>query len=103
MRDDDYFEIDRAFDLLPHVVGASWAAVWFRMNKRIQPTPEEFRNKVVEYFKMLDLLVDSYPESGEFLEMASHVKRRHKEEIEKILTGKNPEIEKRFKRYVDYG
>ena len=103
MRDDDYFEIDRAFDLLPHVVGASWAAVWFRMNKRIQPTPEEFRNKVVEYFKMLELLVDSYPESGEFLEMASHVKRRHKEEIEKILTGKNPEIEKRFKRYVDYG
>ena len=100
---DDYFEIDRAFDLLPHVVGASWAAVWFRMNKRIQPTPEEFRNKVVEYFKMLDLLVDSYPESGGFLEMASHVKRRHKEEIEKILTGKNPEIEKRFKRYVDYG
>ena len=100
---DDCFEIDRAFDLLPHVVGASWAAVWFRMNKRIQPTPEEFRNKVVEYFKMLDLLVDSYPESGKFLEMTSHVKRRHKEEIEKILAGKNPEIEKRFKRYVDYG
>ena len=103
MRNDDCFEIDRAFDLLPHVIGASWAAVWFSMNKRIQPTPEEFRNKVVEYFKMLDLLVDSYPESGEFLEMALHVKRRHKEEIEKILTGKNPEIEKRFKRYVDYG
>ena len=103
MRDDYSFEIDRAFDLLPHVVGASWAAVWFRMNKRIEPTPEEFRNKVVEYFKMLDLLVDSYSTSGEFLEMASHVKQRHKEEIEKILTGKNPEIEKRFKRYVDYG
>ena len=103
MRDDYSFEIDRAFDLLPHVVGASWAAVWFRMNKRIEPTPEEFRNKVVEYFKMLDHLVDSYSTSGEFLEMASHVKQRHKEEIEKILTGKNPEIEKRFKRYVDYG
>jgi len=103
MRDDDCFEIDRAFDLLPHVVGASWAAVWFRMNKRRQPTPEEFRNKVVEYFKMLDVLVDSYPKSGEFLEMSSHVKRKHSEEIEKILSGKNPEIEKRFKRFVDYG
>jgi len=103
MRDDDYFEIDRAFDLLPHVVGASWAAVWFRMNKRRQPTPEEFRNKVVEYFKMLYVLVDSYPKSEEYLEMSSHVKRKHNEEIEKILAGKNPEIEKRFKRYVDYG
>ncbi|TLX72355.1 MAG: hypothetical protein E6L05_03395 [Thaumarchaeota archaeon] len=78
MRDDDYFEIDRAFDLLPHVVGASWAAVWFRMNKKRQPTPEEFRNKVVEYFEMLDLLVDSYPKSGKFLEMAAHVKQRNK-------------------------
>jgi len=103
MRDDDGFEIDRAFDLLPHVVGASWASVWFRMNKKSQPTQEEFRNKVVEYLKMLDVLVDSYPKSGEFLAMALHVKRRYNEEIENILAGKNPEIEKRFKRYVDYG
>ena len=103
MRDDDGFEIDRAFDLLPHVVGASWATVWFRMNKMRRPTQEEFRNKVVEYLQLLNALVDSYPKSGEFLEMISHLKRRHKEEIEKILSGKNPEIEKRFKRYVDYG
>ncbi len=103
MRDDDSFEIDRAFDLLPHVVGASWAVVWFRMNKIREPTQDEFRNKVVEYLKILDALVDSYPKSEEFLEMSSHVKRRYKEEIEKILSGKNLEIEKRFKRYVDYG
>ena len=51
MRDDDGFEIDRAFDLLPHVVGASWATIWFRMNKIKEPTQEEFRNKVVEYIK----------------------------------------------------
>ncbi len=31
MRNDERFEIERAFDLLPHVVGASWTAVWFRM------------------------------------------------------------------------
>lgn len=103
MRGDDGFEIDRAFDLLPHVVGASWAVVWFRMNKIRQPTPEEFRNKVVEYLKILDTLVDSYPKSAEFFEMTSHVKQRYNEEIERILTGKNSEIEKRFNRYVDYG
>jgi hypothetical protein len=103
MRDDDGFEIDRAFDLLPHVVGASWAVVWFRINNIRQPSQEEFRNKVVEYLQILDALIDSYPKSGEFLQMASHVKRRYKEELEKILAGKNPEIEKRFKRYVDYG
>ena len=27
MRNDERFEIQRAFDLLPHVVGASWATV----------------------------------------------------------------------------
>ena len=31
MRNDERFEIQRAFDLLPHVVGASWTTVWFRM------------------------------------------------------------------------
>ena len=103
MRDDDGFEIDRAFDLLPHVIGASWASVWFRINKIRKPTPDEFRNKVVEYFQLLSALIDSYPKSGEFLDMTSHVKRRYDEEIKKILDGKNPEIEKRFKRYVEYG
>ncbi len=103
MRDNDGFEIDRAFDLLPHVIGASWATVWFRMNRIRSPRGEEFRKKVVEYLKMLDSLVDSYPKTTEFQEMARHVRSRHNEEIEKILAGKNPEIEKRFKRYLDYG
>ena len=38
MRNDERFEIQRAFDLLPHVVGASWSAVWFRMNGVKKPT-----------------------------------------------------------------
>ena len=45
MRNDERFEIERAFDLLPHVVGASWTAVWFRMQGNKKPTREEFREK----------------------------------------------------------
>ena len=45
MRNDERFEIQRAFDLLPHVVGASWTAVWFRMKGIKKPTREEFREK----------------------------------------------------------
>jgi len=33
MIDDERFEIQSAFDLLPHVVGCSWATIWFRLNK----------------------------------------------------------------------
>ncbi|MFY9300411.1 MAG: hypothetical protein WAO91_04410 [Candidatus Nitrosotenuis sp.] len=103
MREDQRFEIERAYDLLPHVVGASWACVWFRLNRIKNPSKEEFRQKTVEFFSVLERLVESYPDIEGFSDMVSYMKNRHKEEIEKILEGKNPEIEKRYARYVDYG
>ena len=42
MIDYQRFEIQSAFDLLPHVVGCSWATIWFRLNKIKNPTREEF-------------------------------------------------------------
>jgi hypothetical protein len=103
MREDQSFEITRAYDLLPHVVGASWASIWFRMNRRSRPTKEEFREKVVEYFKMLEPLTSAFPQEENFKEISEYVKEKHQEEIRRILTGNNSEIEKRYKRYVDYG
>ncbi|TLX82034.1 MAG: hypothetical protein E6K98_06380 [Thaumarchaeota archaeon] len=103
MRDDEGFEIDRAYDLLPHVVGASWATIWFRMNRIRRPSQEEFRRKVAEYFKILDPLITLYPQNENFKEMIIHIKNRHQEEMDRILGGKNQEIEKRFKRYIEYG
>ena len=103
MRDDQRFEIQSAFDLLPHVVGCSWTTIWFRMNKIKNPTREEFREKVVEYFKMLEPLLEVYPKSENFKEITSYLNMRNVQELEKIINGKNPEIEKRYDRYVDYG
>ncbi len=103
MREGVGFEIDRAFDLLPHVVGASWATIWFRINRKRNPTKEEFRQKVAEYYNIIDPLVNVYPQDENFKEMRIHIKNRHNEELKRILTGNNPEIEKRFKRYLDYG
>lgn len=103
MRDDEGFEIDMAFELLPHVVGASWATIWFRMNRIRRPSVVDFRNKVVEYYKMLDPLVMSYSKEEKLSDMDRHVKRLYKQEMDRILEGKNQEIERRFKRYLDYG
>lgn len=103
MREDRRFEIERAYDLLPHVVGASWACIWFRLNEIKNPTKEEFRQKTVEFFSALEKLAEAYPDEGQFSDITSYMKNRYKEEIEKILEGKNPEIEKRYARYVDYG
>ena len=103
MRDDQRFEIQSAFDLLPHVVGCSWATIWFRMNKIKNPTREEFREKVVEYFKMLEPLLEVYPKNENFKEIVGYINNRNAQELGKITKGKNPEVEKRYDRYVDYG
>ena len=103
MRNDERFEIERAYDLLPHVVGASWACVWFRLNQIKKPTNEEFRQKVVEYFITLEDLGKIYPDTEEFSAINKYMKNRYKEEVENITLGKNQEVEKRFARYISYG
>ena len=103
MRDDQRFEIQSAFDLLPHVVGCSWATIWFRVNKIKNPTREEFREKVVEYFKWLEPLLEVYPKSENFKEIIDYINSRNAQELKKITKGKNPEVETRYDRYVDYG
>ena len=103
MRNDERFEIQRAFDLLPHVVGASWTAVWFRMNSIKKPTREEFREKTLEYLRLVEPVFDSYPNNKEFAEIVKYIEFRKNEEYSKIRSGENNEIETRYDRYVDYG
>lgn len=103
MRDDQRYEIERAFDLLPHVAGASWATLWFRLKGIRSPSAQEFREKTVQYFEKLDALYTSLPKDAEFEEITKFITWRRSHEIKRILEGSNPEIEKRYLRYVDYG
>jgi len=103
MREDQRFEIERAFDLLPHVVGASWAVIWFRLNKIKKPSREEFRNKVIENFDLLAPLFETLPYNEKFADIKNYIKTRQRVEIDKIKNGTNQEIEKRYDRYIDYG
>ena len=103
MRNDERFEIQRAFDLLPHVVGSSWAVVWFRMKGIKKPTREEYREKTMEYIKKIEPIFDSYPKEVEFEAINKYIEFRKKDEYEKIKLGENKEVEKRYDRYVDYG
>jgi hypothetical protein len=103
MRNDERFEIERAFDLLPHVVGSSWAVIWFRMKGVKKPTRDEYREKTLEFLKKIEPIFDSYPKEEEFADICKYIDFRKNEEYEKILSGENKEIEKRYDRYVDYG
>ena len=103
MRDEQKFEIERALDLLPHVVGGSWAMVWFRLKEIKNPTKEEFREKVIEFFLDIDPLFKSFKTDESLNEINSYIENRLKNEKEKIKLGENKEIEKRYQRYIDYG
>ena len=103
MRDDEKFEIIRALDLLPHIVGASWAMLWFRMKKMKTPTKEEFREKTIEYFSEIQPLMESFDNKKEFEEINRYMKNRFENEKKIIKNGKNTEVEKRYQRYLDYG
>jgi hypothetical protein len=103
MRDDQRYEIQRAFDQLPHVVGSAWAVIWFRMKGIKKPTREEYREKVLEYFKMVEPVFYAYPKDKEFEEICKYIERRKKETYAKIISGENEETERRYDRYVDYG
>ncbi|MDH3610588.1 MAG: hypothetical protein OEM79_02365 [Nitrosopumilus sp.] len=103
MRNDERFEIQRAFDLLPHVIGCSWATIWFRMNDIKKPTRQEFREKTVEYFKKIEPIFESYPKDEKFQAIQKYIDFRKSDEIQKISDGLNQEVEKRYDRYVDYG
>lgn len=103
MNEDQRFEIERAFDLLPHVAGAAWATTWFRFNGKKNPTREEYRNKVIEYMALLDPLFESLSDNVALEEIYKYIQSRKKTVIEQITNGLNKEIEKRYDRYVDYG
>lgn len=103
MRNDERFEIERAFDLLPHIVGCSWASIWFRMNQNKKPSREEFREKTIEYFKLIEPVLKSFPKKENFDAIQKYIELRNEEEIKKIANGLNKEVEKRYDRYADYG
>ena len=44
-----------------------------------------------------------YGQKEGFEEIIDYLKKRNTVELEKISNGKNPEVEKRYDRYVDYG
>jgi hypothetical protein len=73
------------------------------MNGIKKPTREEFREKTLEYLRLVEPVFDSYPNNEEFAEIVKYIEFRKNEEYEKIKSGENKEIETRYDRYVDYG
>ena len=76
---------------------------FFRLKKIRNPTKEEFRRKTIEYLLKIEPLLESFSNDKIFTEIQNYIETRSVLEIEKIKTGANKEVEKRYTRYRDYG
>ena len=98
----DYFEIDRLIENLAKLYSTACAISWFKVNNVDKPTPTEFRNKVVEFMKHFEFTLSTFPNNEESDKFRKYAKNLLITEINLILEGKNKEVERRYKYYVDY-
>ncbi len=96
----DYFEMERVIEELAKAYPAQCATTWFKITKNHKPSKEEYRNKVVEYMKIFEYLLATYPQGLETDELKDLVKKSLAREIEKVLKGDNNDVERRHKHYV---
>jgi hypothetical protein len=98
----DYFEIERLVEDLAKLYATACATSWFKVTHNKKPTREEFRNKVVEFMRHFDFSLEAFPQSPESDNFKKYAKGILETEIRNVLSGKNNEVEKRYKYYADY-
>jgi hypothetical protein len=96
----DFFEMERVIEELAKAYPAQCATTWFKITKNHKPSQEEYRNKVVEYMKIFEYLLATYPQGIDTEKLKELVKKSLDREIERVLKGDNKDVEKRYKHYV---
>ena len=96
----DFFEMERVIEELAKAYPAQCATTWFKITKNHKPSQEEYRNKVVEYMKIFEYLLATYPQGIETEQLKELVNKSLNREIERVLKGDNKDVERRHKHYV---
>jgi hypothetical protein len=96
----DYFEMERVIEELAKAYPAQCATTWFKITKNHKPSQEEYRNKVVEYMRIFEYLLATFPQSPETDYLKELVKKSLAREIERVIKGDNKDVERRHKHYV---
>ncbi|MGN6560209.1 MAG: hypothetical protein ACTHJ2_06745 [Candidatus Nitrosocosmicus sp.] len=92
--------MERVIEELAKAYPAQCATTWFKITKNHKPSQEEYRNKVVEYMKIFEYLLATYPQGIETEKLKELVKKSLNREIERVLKGDNKDVERRHKHYV---
>jgi hypothetical protein len=100
----DFFEMDRVLDELARTFAAPSATTWFKVAGNKSPTREQYRLKVIEFMNLFEnTLSDGFQDYSNSVELLDFVKKRTKGHVDEILSGKNKDVEKRYKYYVEHG
>jgi hypothetical protein len=97
----DYFEIDRLIEDLAKLYSCSCATSWFKIEGRLNPTRDEFCNKVAEFMNHFEHTLATFPNSSESEKFKAHVREMLQKETELVLGGNNKEVEKRYNYFVN--
>lgn len=98
----DYFEIDRLVEDLAKIYSTACATTWFKVTKNQFPSKEAFRLKVTEFMKHFEYTLSTFPHSSEADEFRMYAIKLLNREIEKVISGNNKEVERRYRYYVEY-
>jgi len=96
----DFFEMERVIEELAKAYPAQCATTWFKITKNHKPSEQEYRNKVVEYMKIFEYLLATYPQGPDTDTLKEFVKKILAREIQKVLKGDNKDVERRYNHYV---
>jgi hypothetical protein len=97
----DYFELDRLVEELAKIYSTACATTWFKLVRGKEPTREEFRSKVVEFMEHFEYTLSTFPEGTETDQCRDYARKILRAEIENVLQGKNKEVERRYKYYIE--
>jgi len=98
----DFFEIDRLIDELARLYATACATAWFKIEKK-RPLQEEYRTKVAEFMHHFEYTLSTFQQGPQADQFRAYARKILEAEIEKVLSGQNKEVEKRYKYFVDYG
>lgn len=98
----DFFEIDRLLEDLAKIYSTQLAVSWFKVNKNLRPTKEEFRTKVTSFMKDFEKSLSNFPETNEGMHFKNYSLELLEKQIQIVLDGKNKEVEKRYRYYAEY-
>jgi hypothetical protein len=96
----DYFEIERLIEDLAKLYSCSCASSWFKVEKQMNPTRQEFRNKVGEFMRHFEDTLSTFPNSSESEKFKNYTRGLLEKQIKLVLEGNNNEVEKRYNYFV---